>query len=258
MVGGRIIVPHRRRILRAGEAGADDPWASWDETSEAGLASDDIFVCFFENPSAGGDETGQGGGLSGSDLVLTQTGDVAGATGSPPKRYFDGTNDYFAFTKNLMYNTILGSTWTIIIKFTDYEWVSLGYWFGLVADNVNLFIRNDETASKPEWIVQDKDGVRQLNNMNTSDAIPGTGDVYIAAWQGAGHNVRAGFTVGSKPTKWSDFETTKRVEGSGSSDLTDSSVATFTGQIGFKDSYYWKGSMYYVVLSSTCLIDNDS
>jgi len=78
-----------------------NPWAAWDETSESGLASDDTFVCFFENPSAGGDETGQGGGLTGSDLVLTQSGNVAGATGSPPSRQLDGTDDYFSGTLNL-------------------------------------------------------------------------------------------------------------------------------------------------------------
>jgi len=105
MVGGRIIMPHRRRILRAGEAGAGGSWAEWDEQSESTLdvdqdgdGNEDTYICFFENTSAGGNETGRGGGLAGADLVLTQAGNIAGAIGSPPNRQLDGSDDYFSFT----------------------------------------------------------------------------------------------------------------------------------------------------------------
>ena len=77
---------HRRVHLRAGGGSSAAPsWSTWNELSESGLADDDTFVVMLEQTGAGGNETGQGGGLSGANLVLTDaSANIAGATGSPP------------------------------------------------------------------------------------------------------------------------------------------------------------------------------
>ena len=84
-------------------------WATWDETSGADLNTDqdgdgvdDTILFMMQNPVAGGNETAYAGTLlSGADLVLTQTGTVAGATGSPPSRVIDNIDDLLTFTENL-------------------------------------------------------------------------------------------------------------------------------------------------------------
>jgi len=92
-------------------------WASWNELSESGLASDDIYVAMMENTSAAGNETGQGGGLTGADLVLTQVGSIAGATGSPPSRYVSRTGgDYFNLTTAAATSMITGTDYTLVMK----------------------------------------------------------------------------------------------------------------------------------------------
>ncbi|MBU1307886.1 MAG: hypothetical protein KKF33_20470, partial [Alphaproteobacteria bacterium] len=168
-----------------------------------------------ENTSAGGNETGQGAGLSGADLVFTQAGNLAGATGTPPKRVFDGGDDYGTVTAAML-DTILnnvGDAWTLVWKVNA---ATTGYRFlmaiaqdaGAAADYYLTVGKDNSATDKMRVTVKDALGEEALN---TVAATPTTGDVYFAVWAvGGGQPLRFGWCI-TKPTKWSDFGANNRV-----------------------------------------------
>jgi len=257
MVGGRIIVPHRRRILRAGEAAAPSSWADWDEQSESTLdvdqdgdGNEDTFICFFENTNAGGDETGQGGGLTGSDLVLTQSGSVAGATGSPPSRQLDGTDDRFTMT-DTFWDLITNKTnWSIFFKLEGHD-----------VDTENALLDNDNlTGDRVAFRITNTnllEGRTQDNNTwtATTDTIPSTGVFWFGVWCD-GTDVRFGFSTTGKFSKWSELDSGKRVQFA-NPDPLDGLVRLWPF-VNYQGSFHYPGKVYYIVVSKICLIDNDS
>ncbi len=256
MVGGRIIVPHRRRILRAG-AGVSDLWTTWDESSEDTLSVDqdgdgveDTCICFFENTSAGGDETGRGRGLSGADLVLAQAGNIAGASGSPPYRAIDGSNDYFSFTTTLRDSLNGESEWTVIVKLDNYV---LSATYGQVLTGPSEIWMREYTNNKCAFYSP----ARGLNNTMTTDDIPAGTLSWWCMWCD-GSDVRAGIATGSKPTKWSDFSSGLRVGPTGAAEngTTGSDRVIFARNT--TPDYPAECDGYYFLVSSTCLIDNSA
>lgn len=231
-------------------------WATWDETSEVTLADDNIFVCLMENVNNGGDETGQGGGLSSPNTVLTESGTLAGATGSPPTRDFDGTDDALTMTTSAVDALLGNNTWTIIVKVTNLDLVTndtfFSFWDAASENGINCYITSTDTI-----FFSAEDG-----NVNegeqTTDSLAAATTYYIAMWSD-GSVLRAGFST-TKPTKWSDFDAGKREEWStivGSFDGVTFEAAQKiadntggTGELG--------GEIYYVVMAKTCLIDNSA
>lgn len=250
MLAGRMMM---------GTAGAGVTWDNWNEASEASLASTDIFVCLFEDPDAGDDETGQGGGLSGVDLVLTQVGTVAGATGSPPTRVLDGNDDHFLETTAAIDALIANAnkTWTIIIKVTNMALGAADYVFGLEgagsAEALRCFVN---AADNKIYFIPYQDGVG--DSRVTTDAAPTATTLYFAMWAD-GTVMRAGFTT-TRPTKWSDFDAGKRIEfatntGDYSGETFNVANAIFADNTGGADADL---DAYYLVMAKTCLIDNGS
>lgn len=254
----RIIVPHRRRILRVGAGGTASSWANWNEASENTLDVDqdgdgveDTFIAFMENTLAGGDETGQGGGFSGADLVLSQNGNIAGASGSPPSRTLDGSDDYFTVT-NTFRDWLSGEgTYGIIFKVEDWNpadsYECLFFW----RDGNLINLRS--TLNTRELTVN-FDGT----SLTTTNAMPTSGVLYC--YVGCdGSDFRIGFST-TKPTKWSDFAANDRA--SNGSSVSFPSNTTNTPPI-FSDSNYLtdrsvKGDAYYTIWSKTTLIDFSS
>jgi hypothetical protein len=238
---GQILLPGRRR----GMSGTS--WATWNEAGEAGLASKDTFVCFAENTVAGGDETGQGGGLTGADLVLAQNGNIAGAAGGG--RTLDGGNDWFDFTVNNA---------AAFFKRSDKKWTVIQKWSDITDPDIFFNVRDVGVDSTFKILGHN---VAKLNaqvngavGADTTDNIPGAGTVYLAFWSN-GTDTRAGFAI-TRPTKWSDFAATKRVTIAASPDHTG---ASFTGRSvgayagGASD--FVAGKLHYTVFSKIVLID---
>lgn len=231
-------------------------WADWDETSEAGLASDDIFVCMMENINAGGDETGQGGGLAGANLVLTEAGGLAGATGTPPTRVADGIDDSLAFTTVALDALMMqNSAFTVIIKVTDLAIVSNDrfLYFRSAGGTEQISIHQSST----KLAVQVKEAGTDESEI-TTDAFLVSTEYWIALWSD-GTVLRAGFAT-SKPTKWSDFAANKRVQWTnnpgtftGDTWSTRRSLLTTGGGANFV-----AGDFSYFIIAKTCLIDNNS
>ncbi len=253
---GHLFLPRRRKFLQRGV-----PWAKWDESSELGLATDNTFVCLMENPSAGGNEAGQGGGLTGADLILTQSGSVAGASGG--KRVFDGVNDRLNWTIAAVDALIANAnkTWSVIMKLTDItKDVGNTYFFAFLDaaqanERIALSIQTDDKLT----LNVEQDTVEDFNR-KTTDSIATSTEYYVAAWADAGVNkIRAGFTA-TRPTKWSDFATNKRMESTLDGDFTgetfnDADLPNFMS-LSNQDPQCVDASLYYIVVSNLTLINN--
>lgn len=236
-------------------------WANWDETTEASLKVDqdnngteDTFICFMENTTASGDETGRGAGLSGANLVGTEAGNLAGATGSPPSRAFDGANDEIAWTVAAMAAIIADNNYTFVWKWGEIT-DNTGRYVSYLASANELLNIWPNAAKKLELTFKDSVQNQQPYGIVTADDVPTTGIIHFALWSD-GIYVRFGFTTGNnKPDRWSDFATGKRVSWTVASAFTPDfnaikmmSLATVQGM---------QGDGYYFMASKLCLINNN-
>ena len=228
-------------------------WADWDETAEIGLATEDTFVCLMENKVSGGNETGQGGGLSGADLVLTQNGNVAGASGSPPKRAFDNADDNMIWTDTAMQNWFGGDTFTLIEKVDTYADVTEtepNIW----ADGAEYCYVSVEAGSGLTILY--KDGTTTSNAVViTANNVPTTGTVYFYIWAD-GIDVRWGFST-TKANKLSDIAAGDRALLNIALDFTPASI-NGTGYAVSAGARRSDMNVHYIVASKLNLIDNSS
>lgn len=212
-------------------------WAAWNETSEASLAHPDTFVWLAENPTSGGNEVGQGGGLSGTDAIITQLGNVPGATGSPPSRSCSRQGFTHA---DAVYSAFLNrTTMTHIIKLQD-------------VPRANGYVWNRYGAFAVMALCND--GQISIGGQRTSEGWPTSGIFYLALWSD-GTTVRAGWST-TKPTKLSDFVSGRVVAATA---VTPAQVAAC---IFYAPNYHLLGNnsvggkVYYEVFSKECLINN--
>jgi len=228
-------------------------WADWPEDDESTLATADTFCMLFENPSDGGDETGQGSTLTGADLIFTSAGDapgMPGATGSPPSRLLDGTSDYGDLTPALVNSLLSGkTTYTLCMKIN----VGAGY------DDIDTFIYFSDGATDAQIQLDIRStkircGLYDLDNgydgLDTTDAITTGSIIYMCVFCD-GVATRFGWTVGTKPTKLSDFAAGKIKTATNLYDNFGTFTTTTLFQIGGR---FLPGSAYFFVMSNKCLI----
>ena len=243
-----IILPRRRALFTEVSS-----WADWDELTEAGLASDDIFVCMMENPVDDSNELGQGGGFTGADLVGLNVGTVVGATGSPPSRAF-APSDAMTWTKEAFNAIVVGDSFTFVQKWTDYSDITSTYPAVFSLSTEQLWL-NVNASSKLELSYTDQTTTGVPYAVVTTDSVPTTGPVYFAIWSD-GSSVSFGFCT-SKPTKLSDFDVGKRVVWAISADW-DGAASGECCMASYSASGQPTGNLFYFVASKTCLIDNAS
>jgi len=239
-----IILPRRRRAFFGPVS-----WANWDEKSEDRLASNKTAVWLEENTIAGGNETGQGGGLTGADLVLTDVGNMAGATGTPPTRAnVAGTGQTWPLTaQNIMFNS---ATWALIFKANVTSVGIAQYWSVLGAcaagqNQLQMAYLADNTFSCTFC----QNGVSETQ---VSGAVVATGIQWVAAWA-TGGVMKAGIAT-IRPTKLADFSTVLTF----AVNTGDMSAGSFASNLSV-----WKhpggngilGNLYYMVASKLCLIE---
>lgn len=265
-----VSAQHMWAFNQSGYGGAAGvSYAAWDEASESTLAVDqdgdgieDTFIMFMENTSAGGNETGRGGGLTGINLVGTQSGNLAGSTTIPPSRIFDGANDYMSFNPTTLDVVSNGTNiWTILAKCENISEAQTNdhatpfYFFDGADDILGIF--HSSGTNVQAWV----GGVHHLDT-TLADPIPTTGTVYIAAWSD-GTYVRAGWTTGGagangQPTGWTEFPGGSKASATASVSWP---LGTFTSalyQFMRFNAAYTQGTIKYFLMSKTCLIDNAS
>jgi hypothetical protein len=229
---------------------ATEVWATWDESTEEGLATDDIFVALMENVNTGGNETAQGGGLSGVSLVLTQVGNISGATTTPRTRYFDHADDYMT---TATVQTLIGQpawTWIMKVNLLAIGDNTYGCFFGVPGgDYLYLFLNGADNTLKLYLM---DGGVLTVNTVSTVGTVS-TGIQWWAIWYD-GTNIRWGFTT-TRPTKLSDFNSNNRGSAAWASGRFTGTWSNVERPVGHNARPIY-GYVYYVIMSKACLIDN--
>ncbi|GFM38323.1 phage tail-collar fiber domain-containing protein [Desulfovibrio psychrotolerans] len=244
------------------------PWPEWDEMHEMTLAHPDTFVCLFDNPNAGGNELGSGGGLSGTAATLVQGGNLPGATGSPGRRTFDAAHyltipeavlqmlcrtQFTLVLKRGPTNNVQGSAITFHLGpsvAAPVYLVSMGMWHG--AGNTSFEIT---VAGANIW-----DYKHLVASYVEEQALFGNADLYFAIWSD-GANVRVGISK-VKPTKLSEIAVHAVAQIPPSSFALGTPNASKLNRINnyVYNAQYWplNGAYHYLVVSRECLIDNNA
>ena len=225
-------------------------------------ADSNTAVWNMSNTLAGGDETGSGGGLTGVDLVLTEQGTLAGASGG--YRLFDGTDDGLSWTQAGADALLLNQTaWSIIVKTEDITGAQNNdFWVEIVnvgvGQGIQVYAGITAGGFMTGWIGGNGGAVI---NGNTGNVFPSTGKLYavVCSNAGAGSGVKTlcGWTT-TKPTKRSDFTAGNVITAAGAT-LFDSSLALRQGfMCRSSGSFFLPGKLYTIVVSKTCLINLDA
>jgi len=230
--------------------GFNRSWDTWDEETEQGWGDEaNTFICFFDAPNVGDDETGYGGGLSGSDLDVTQSGNVAGASGG--YRTLDGTNDYFTFDQAVTDIISNNTTWTIFARIktgTGNNLPFIEFYEGTNAQ-IDLKRHSDDTF---RIVLDDSDNNQEVQT--TTDTFSNSTEYYIfAACDGS--NTKGGFhpVSSGRPTSWSELDSNKRVS---FTNLYDNFGSFNTRRyIGYNTADYLDFGIQYVIISKNCFID---
>ena len=241
--------------------GAGVPYASWNEDSEL-VANSAVWLM---ESGASANETGfdnRSTPLTGVDLIGTQSGSVAAASGSPPNRAFDGTDDYMHWTQNASDIVANGTnTWTLLMKLGDVTEAQ-------TQDHTIVDFRDAAPANIIEaiylggvstWIV--RVATVDLINAATVTPIPTSGIVHVAFWGDATY-VRCGWVgaaggsgANGQPTKYSDFPANNRRTYTGTATWANTTFSSLR-YIMTRGAAFTAGKVYYLLLSDTCLIDN--
>jgi len=248
-------------VIVGSGAGPGTSWATWDEITESGWGDPvNNYIALFDG-SAAQNETGQGGGLSGADLALTQVNNVPAASGSPPTRALTtASTQYFTHTDTAggIIAANGGAGWSVIIKVNTFAVVGADqyiYWYSVnAAGKLRVLLKKENGSNKLNVGIYDVTAASwKLGPTSTTDIIPATGDVYLCAWYD-GTYFRAGFAT-TKPTKWSDFDATKRLTDTNTSTAVGPTAGIGASELGASPSTV---KLYYIILSKTALIDNAS
>jgi len=177
------------------------PYAKWDETDEAGWGdSANTVIGFMEGLVNGDDETVQGGGLAGADLVWTETGTLPGATGSPLTRQFD-TGYYMDMTQTCAEIT-KSTTWCVIMKLLDLNDAQGAFFRFSKGDNDTIIkLSHSSRQLTGEFLAS--------SGSATSGAAPSTGWVYVAMQANGTDDVTYGWDT-KKIVRWSHLPASQK------------------------------------------------
>ena len=236
-----------------------ETWGTWSQESEAQIVSSTLYVAMMEDADAA-DAVGQGGGLTGADLVLSLIGNAPLTAGPPPYRTFDGTNDNMTMTENWADTLLTGGIWSVFMRMNNYAGVS----GSRLLDCTGLgdeHIRPKDALGKLKLDLKSS-GQAGEDSQSTVNDIPAT-DIIIGCWADSVEKVRGGFvaTSAGTPTKWSDFAANDRVEAAADMGLINAGDFD-DGRALLANA--WNGQrtacdLYWLVVSKgVCLIDNAS
>lgn len=221
-------------LLAAKKRGGQRAWASWDELSELTL-KDVSFVCLFENTSAGGNETAVSPDGTISSLTVTQSGTVAGATGSPPSRAMDGSNDKFYTSVEALETILVGSGRAFSLMWKVSDVTDRSKYFCMLQDAAsnNWIYLRIQSDGKLSLYFESNNSI-QVNGTATSGAIPTTGDVYLFL-ESTGSAIRFGFST-TKPTDYASVTSANKSSTSATPNVTDISDTYILSQFGPSDN----------------------
>lgn len=167
-------------IALGGGGGTDWGSTAVDLPTTEATADSNTFVVEMTGSSAA-NETGVGGGLSGADLVWTQSGSIPAASGG--FRALDGSM-YFSCTDTFL-TTLLGqSTWTIMTQIKNLTSIGNRWWRNIYSASYELypyFLKTGGTntcfiASPPNsidgWHVVSVSGTKSFSGFKSGSTAP--------------------------------------------------------------------------------------
>jgi len=196
--------------------GAPVAVTGWDFTEAT--ANDDTYCVEMENSTSGGNETGAGLGLTGTDLVATAGGTVAGVSSG----YRTLTDGSFNFTDTFI-NTWLPRdatrktfSWAMLMKDvsrdTDHAYFN---WIGGTATaraDASIYVYHANDSNNIRFI-QFAGNAQMISNQTIAFQPGATNYVWLCHWLD-GTNWHGGWTESStseaSPESYSDFPATQR------------------------------------------------
>lgn len=222
-------------------------WDSWNETNGIGTAN--TFLCLMDSTTADSGETGNGGGLSGADLIITPFAALPAASGG--FRSFTANPTGMQTTINFANNFLYGrSSFSWMTKVRNWTYYTSGY--GMICEFYN----------GGQWFNLQRDGGHtcrlRLSGMGHDDnryfttIPPYTGTIYLGVWFN-GSSLRAAWSS-TKFTTWASIPSGQRVEFTGCSGTFNS--FNRTGDIlGYRVSNDTDFDAAWVLMSKECLIN---
>lgn len=181
--------------------------------STEATADASTFVCEFLGGSSA-NETGVGGGLTGADLVLTQSGSIAAS--SSGYRAMDGSDDYFSATATFAANFFNASEWTYALKFKSFTSAGNKYFFWFTASGVSLICYCINATPYPTRL-----GINSIWNPGVMLEIPSTTSAsWLCAWKKSGIIHLGWVTQEGMPTGWDSFPRNQRTTFYGIADFS--------------------------------------
>jgi hypothetical protein len=239
-----------------------DSWATWDEASEDTLTVDqdgdgteDTNIWFCENTTAGGDETSRGI-LSGANLVISQDGNVAGATGDPPTRGIPVDDCFYA--EDAYWHEVRDATkWQLIWKVnptTNGNTRVVNYTFTDGAGGNNEFRVELEADNTLEVQAATSLAGDDFAATKTTNTVSTGTDLWIFVGWKSGTLYAAFKQGGGKPSAWADFAANDRMSGSfagwDGTENFDQAGHNNCGIFGRQDNTSGlRGDAYYMVMS---------
>lgn len=246
--------------MQGNAATSSEPSGAWDISTwdQATETADPNVHMMVVAGGAGTNETGLNV-VTGTDLVYTQVGTVAGVSGG--LRALNGTDQCFTMVPALRNVIANQDVWGLMFRGTIDEASLFSQWYSNTSGSYTnqLNIRFD-TAQKLRVQV----GVLGGNNKmdaTTTDALSSATEYFI--WIGCDgvNNVSAAFKPVSEgvPTKWTDFAADKRIQGSAVAKFTaagfDNNADNYNA-IFRSDTSYCTGSLRWFILArNTTIID---
>jgi hypothetical protein len=237
-------------------------WGNWDDFYESTLAASKIFTVVFNNVSDGGDEVGQGGGLSEAGRTLTQSGNIAGSTTSPPGRVVSKSSGFSQDIENGIASLIQGQDeFCVVVKCADSDVsstsrpVSLGgfgllygYSTGHTYASASLTVGNSGTTS-----LIDDEG----NSISTGETLEPLSNDQTVWWivQYKNSVVRLGYSTTSRPVSWDDIPDGQKFEFTCTAFASQLETTNETLVGGGGTYYEFKGIMHYLVVSRQALFE---
>ena len=224
------------------------------ETTLSGVG----LVMFMEAAVAGLNEVGYSptGVLTGPNLTGTQAGTIAGASGTPPYRTFDAVDDKITITTTAA-NVLAKPQWTFLVRVAaPGTTAGARYVFRFSDAGTNMIsLYRDNTVD--EW--QITVGGADIIKASTATRVNNSANMVLGAWcDGAlvrcgWCQVGAGSGPGGQPIRWSDFAAANRLTASSACDF---SAASFSSIAGISQVNPVSGDYYWLLLASSCQIDN--
>lgn len=228
-------------------------WADWPEDSEYTFANANRWVCMFENTTLGGDEVGQGMGLSAATSTVGEYNNVPGATGYPPSRVCTAGSSHYFDVQSGCIDTALdtsGNPWTIIMKVGSIGLVDASGPFSFAGTNAEVSFTYYASGTCARIVVDPGDGA---HNLDCTNAWSDGSSYYFAVWY-TGSDLCAGFqlTSAGKILTYAGLPATQKVTLTHAYDI--GSFASASSFLCRKGAAYTTGTLYYLIIAKEQLI----